>query len=385
MFFVKLKNSDNAVVIKIFEWLNIQTNELQIDYLVRLIKWTYDGFLMNPDGKENPAFEGRWRSKDDLNPGYSDDDPIKQRKLLVFTLYEDKVPVENLIVDFQRCYLHVRTNHPSTYSESDRQSNFVYKAILKTSNPEEVDIVQEFKIVLIQNPNIYETSLTNKKIYKDPSDLEEWVFEYYYHFDRKGHSLAVQTTLTTSEKPTSELELKFDQYLENFYPEVLPTDTQGGEHKRPFFFGSRSNFNSLKMNSYMLSVQENGRNSSVDIFEGGKLKESLIIDEQRESEIDLILDFDINYYVGSEEQCLVSLINRIYLNSEGKYSHTLPAIKHKLISQEYWKFTPVNGDPFKILSTSTKPQLDLPVNKRFTQILIQGKDGCVMEKKFKCA
>lgn len=149
MFFVKLKNSDNAVVIKIFEWLNIQTNELQIDYLVRLIKWTYDGFLMNPDGKENPAFEGRWRSKDDLNPGYSDDDPIKQRKLLVFTLYEDKVPVENLIVDFQRCYLHVRTNHPSTYSESDRQSNFVYKAILKTSNPEEVDIVQEFKIVLI--------------------------------------------------------------------------------------------------------------------------------------------------------------------------------------------------------------------------------------------
>jgi hypothetical protein len=111
--------------------------------------------------------------------------------LIIFTLYENFIPVENLVIDFQRCYLHVKTNHPTTYSKPDFDGFYEYKAVLKTTNVEDVDIMQVFRIQLVPNPNHYKTSLMNRKIYDPKIEQEEWTFEYYYHFDRKGHSLAI--------------------------------------------------------------------------------------------------------------------------------------------------------------------------------------------------
>ena len=85
----------------------------------------------------------------------------------------------------------MKTKDPAYYESKDARLAYDYKVIARTSNPEEEDIVQSFSIEIAKNPNIYEASVVNKKIYSDPADLNRWVFEYYFHFDRKGHSLAV--------------------------------------------------------------------------------------------------------------------------------------------------------------------------------------------------
>lgn len=66
----------------------------------------------------------------------------------------------------------MKTKDPSSYKEEDEKSVYEYKAVLKTTNTEEVDIVQSFKIELTKNPNIYKASLANRKIYTDPSELK---------------------------------------------------------------------------------------------------------------------------------------------------------------------------------------------------------------------
>lgn len=64
MFFVKLKNVENAVIIKFFEWMSgvTKSNEIQIDYLIRRINWPYDNLLIDSEGKDSITYSEDWVS-----------------------------------------------------------------------------------------------------------------------------------------------------------------------------------------------------------------------------------------------------------------------------------------------------------------------------------
>lgn len=162
LFFVKKVRSKYAFIIKFFEeGTESVAYENPIDFIIRKIYWEYDtlakGHVFKSGQKINQSLkniQGNWRLRTIIN-SIPTNYLFKDRPQVIYTVYQDEVPVENLVIDFNFCFLHVVTaNQSSKNTEGkDLARKFNFHVTYKTDSLGVNDLKEEIKIEVIKNPN----------------------------------------------------------------------------------------------------------------------------------------------------------------------------------------------------------------------------------------
>ena len=104
--------------------------------------------------------------------------------------------------------------------------------------------------------------------------------------------------------------MKFDEDIAGFYADL---ESKSVELKTvPFRLSSGFNFAAQSLRSFVLSTKDDGSKGRVDIYRSGKLEETIDLEINEKNTVDYLLGFDMGFYQGSEEMCLVAAVDRVF-------------------------------------------------------------------------
>jgi hypothetical protein len=225
IFLVKEKDSNMATLIKFFD--DVDLVEREITYVIRRIEWDYDEL----ESKSNNSLISSWALKY-TNYDNSPPDSYKNRAQVVFSIFNKQNPalkIQDLVIDFSRCFVHVKTNLKTHNEEKYKNMVFNYDVLFKSDYSVVNYIKKEVSIRINQNPNYFTPKITNKKVIKENDSMNEWDFDYFYHFKQKGHGISIPDEIVEDPKMKDSISMAFDQELKDHYEDFNRNPEPGQE------------------------------------------------------------------------------------------------------------------------------------------------------------